>query len=411
MTATTSPAAAAAAARRALVDWLVGMALPLWSRHGVDREGGGFREKLACAGPVPDEPRRTRVAARQVYVFAMAARHGWLEGADALVEHGLRFMLDRLREPEGWYAASVRPDGTRVDARFDLYEQAFALFALASARRDRPDRAALEDPATRLRLLLRARWAHPSGGFEEARPRALPLRSNPHMHLLEAALAWSEAAPRDTRAAWDDLADEIAELALATFIDPATGAVREYFDGDWSPMPGAAGRVVEPGHQFEWAWLLTRWSRRRQRADAGAAAARLLDFGERHGVDATRGAAVNELDTQQVVVDADARLWPQTERLKAWCLAARLAPTEAARDAAWTHVARAAETLRCFLDVTPRGLWRERWTAAGAFVDEPARASSLYHVAGAIEALHEAASEIETPASTGTGAAAKVPHA
>ena len=40
------------------------------------------------------------------------------------------------------------------------------------------------------------------------------------------------------------------------------------FDADWRPLAGLTGRLVEPGHQFEWAWLLERWSRLRGRADA-----------------------------------------------------------------------------------------------------------------------------------------------
>ena len=31
---------------------------------------------------------------------------------------------------------------------------------------------------------------------------------------------------------------------------------REYFTDDWSRAPGEDGRIVEPGHQMEWAWIL-----------------------------------------------------------------------------------------------------------------------------------------------------------
>lgn len=51
-------------------------------------------------------------------------------------------------------------------------------------------------------------FARPSGGFEESLPAKLPLRSNSHVHLLEAALAWLEldADPR-----WLTLATQILE--------------------------------------------------------------------------------------------------------------------------------------------------------------------------------------------------------
>ena len=37
--------------------------------------------------------------------------------------------------------------------------------------------------------------------------------------------------------------------------------VREFFDGDWLPAAGIAGRIAEPGHCYEWAFLLDRWAK------------------------------------------------------------------------------------------------------------------------------------------------------
>jgi len=371
----------------ALRAWLIDQALPTWATTGVDRQAGGFFEAIDLQGHAVEAPRRTRVVARQVYVFATAARHGWLAGADALVEHGLAFMLQKLRRENGSFASSVRPDGTLVDARFDLYEQAFALFALAAARRDRPDRAALHDEAKALLQALRRHWRHPSIGFEEAAPRTLPLRSNPHMHLLEAALEWAEVAePRD-RPLWNDLADELAQLCLAHFIDPKSGALREHFDGDWQPMPGAPGRVVEPGHQFEWGWLLMRWAARSGDAVALAAARRLTAIGEAHGIDRARGVAVNTLDETLRVTDAAAKLWPQTERIKAWhATLVRAADTPARADAR-AHLRDAVAGLTRYLLPSPPGLWHEVMDAHGGFVLQDCRASSLYHIVCAIDTL------------------------
>ena len=84
-------------------------------------------------------------------------------------------LLSRLRREDGTFASSVRPDGTLVDGRFDLYEQAFVLFALAVAYRVRPAmRARLRDEASTLRATLKRGWSHPSLGFEEGNPRTLP---------------------------------------------------------------------------------------------------------------------------------------------------------------------------------------------------------------------------------------------
>ena len=46
------------------------------------------------------------------------------------------------------------------------------------------------------------------------------------------------------------------------------------------------------------------------------------------------------------------------------------------RDSLWTY-----------LETPTPGLWRDRALAFGGFIEEPARASSFYHVIGAIQAL------------------------
>jgi mannose/cellobiose epimerase-like protein (N-acyl-D-glucosamine 2-epimerase family) len=118
---------------------------------------------------------------------------------------------------------------------------------------------------------------NPLGGFNESTPTDPPLHSNPHMHLFEACLAWNAI---DSDPKWRALADEIAGLALSKFISAETGALREFFDDQWNPAPGVAGRIWEPGHQYEWAWLLLRWGKLAGRPDAIAAALRMIDLAE-----------------------------------------------------------------------------------------------------------------------------------
>ncbi len=364
--------------------------LPRWAVAGVDRQRGGFIERIDLEGRPVEAPRRTRVVARQVYVFAVAARFGWHPDADALVEHGLAFLNRRSLLDAGHFAASVHPDGRPVDARFDLYEQAFALFAWAAARRGRPEREALRTRATALLRVLREGWGHAEAGFEESAPPSLPLRSNPHMHLLEAALAWEALSSGSDREPWAALADELAELGLRRLIDPRSGALLELFDSDWQPAAGAAGRLVEPGHQFEWAWLLMRWAVLRGRADALQRARRLLEIGETHGVDARRGVAFNAIDAADFApTDRAAKLWPQTERIKAWQLAGRLASDPATVRRAGDRLGDAIAGLERFRIDAPAGLWHEQMSAAGGFDLQDCRASSLYHIVCAIEALHD----------------------
>jgi mannose-6-phosphate isomerase len=176
---------------------------------------------------------------------------------------------------------------------------------------------------------------------------------------------------------WKTLADELAELALSKFIDPGTGALREFFDENWDPAPGLPGRIVEPGHQYEWAWLLLRWGGAKN-SRARAAALKLIDIGESHGL--RNGLATNSLLDDFSAHDAGARLWPQTERLKAACIAARLT----GETRYFTMAVAAADGLLRYLNCPVPGLWYDRIDADGKLVDEPAPASSFYHLVAAI---------------------------
>ncbi|MCF4167257.1 AGE family epimerase/isomerase [Zavarzinia compransoris] len=360
--------------------WLFDRALPLWSTRGTDFEHGGFIEKLAPDGAILAEPRRARVTGRQIYAFATAEKLGWPGPARAILRHGIKG-LDRFVSPAGLVIRTTDETGTVLDDGFDLYDHAFVLFGLAAAASVGEKAADLEALAEGIRGRMQAGFAHPRAGFEESRPRSLPLKANPHMHMLEASLAW--AAISDDPA-WMALADEIAELCLATFLDPGTGALREYFDGDWIRIDTPPDDVVEPGHQFEWAWLLLRWGRLRRRDDALSAARRLIAVGEGPGVDAVGGLAINELNRDLSIRDDRCRLWPQTERTKAHCLAMALADDDAERDAAAGRAAAALRGLMRFFEHPVAGAWYEHIGADGKPMIEPTRASSLYHITCAV---------------------------
>ena len=369
-------------AAQSLTDWLTKDALPLWWEKGADHKVGGFYELLSQSGEPVIVDRRARVQARQIYVYATAGKLGWTGPWRDAVEHGLDFFIGRYRLPNGLFRTLVHADGSAADDTVWLYDQAFALLALAEASVGLPARApdcramarALVDALSALRL--------PMGGFTEASPLH-PYQSNPHMHLLEACLAWMAI---DEDPIWADLAGEIIELALTRFIDPA-GGLHEFFAEDWSFEPTQAGRIVEPGHQFEWAWLLQRWAQLRGRDDAGQASRRLFEIGKTYGVDRLRGVAFDQMLDDFSAHEAGARLWPQTERIKAAVIRTRFAQTpEEKRDGAREGLA-AIQGLKLYLDVPLKGLWRDKMKADGTFVDEPAPASSFYHIVCAISEL------------------------
>jgi mannose-1-phosphate guanylyltransferase/mannose-6-phosphate isomerase len=361
--------------------WLRTAALPLWGALGVDHEQGGFHESLLMDAGPSRAARRARCQARQIFVYATAGASGWRGPWRILADQGLAYFTERYQRADGLFRTLVCHEGRPWDDTPVLYDQAFALLALAALHKSDPDRKDLAIRAARLMAAIETEFGAPGGGYREAGGRYL---SNPHMHLLEAALAWAETGGGEP---WDRLAADLVGLALGRFIDAEGGFLRENFNAAWRPLEGPPGRAVEPGHQFEWAWLLDRWAERSGDAAAYDAARRLYAFGARH-IDPVRNVAVDELNERGEIVRATARLWPQTERLKAALrLAARADDGACLRDAA-----RACASLWRYLETPTPGLWRDRQRPEGDFVEEPAPASSFYHLIGAIDELRRAAS-------------------
>jgi mannose/cellobiose epimerase-like protein (N-acyl-D-glucosamine 2-epimerase family)/glycosyltransferase involved in cell wall biosynthesis len=359
----------AAALRR----WLVLDALPLWWKVGADRTRGGFHEAINLDGSPAAGAHRARSIARMAFSYCEAGRLGWTGPWSEAAQHALDYFRDHFVTADGTVASVVGLDGKVADASFDLYDQAFALLAFASSHRTFGATGGWRGRALALRAALQRDYAHPLGGFREDRAGRLPQRANPHMHLLEAALAWVEI---DDDPAWRGMADCIAALCLERFIDPASGALREFFAADWSPVPGIEGRICEPGHHYEWAVLLHRWAKLTGRQKP-AAISRLVAFADAHGIDAQRGVAINAVLIDGTIHDPVARLWAQAERTRAY-----LADGRSSDD-----VAVAIKGLRRFLATPFPGLWFDQLAADNRFVIEPARATSLYHIIGAVAEL------------------------
>jgi mannose-6-phosphate isomerase len=301
------------------------------------------------------------VQARQAWTYANVAEAGWAGPWRQAAWHGIDYLFERYRRGPGRIATVVSADGAPLDDALVVYDYAFVLLAMSAVHRLGPGPRDLVAEAAHMRETLEG-VRHGAGGFREA--GAHPFQANAHMHLLEAALAWEAAGAAE----WSDLADEIVAFALARFIDGEGGFLREFFGADWAAAPGDDGRLVEPGHQFEWAWLLERWGRAREREDVRAAARRLYGHGLA-GVDRARGVAVNALWDDFGLRDGHARLWPQTEWLKAALILDD--PDQAVA---------AAQALASYFGTPARGAWRDKLRPDGGFVAEPAPASSFYHI-------------------------------
>ncbi len=354
--------------------WMFSEALPFWTTQGLDRVHGGVVESFALDGRTPTHAgfKRTRVMCRQLYVFSHAELLGFPAAAEA-ADWAYAFLIDKhwAGEARGWLRR-VSEAGAELDPTPDLYDYAFALFALGWRHKARKDLKTLT-LAHQTMDILDARFRHPGGhGFHAALPAALPREQNPHMHLIEAALVLAETSGE---ARFYDLARDISTLFTTHICRLPDGVLPEFFDDDWTPVPGDKGRWIEPGHQFEWAWILAQ-HQKLTGEDHAAAVRALVTWAERHGVDPATHVTYNGVSDEGAPLDKASRTWPNTERMKGWIGLAELTgadPGPAVESSALLLLDR-------YLGQAPNGCWIDHFDADGNPMVEVIPTSTLYHV-------------------------------
>ncbi|MEO1137264.1 MAG: AGE family epimerase/isomerase [Pseudomonadota bacterium] len=360
--------------------WFFNDALPFWVDRGYDFARGGFHEAVDFEGtPLSDRPRRVRAQARQIHTFSQAGLRGWHDGAEALAAKGFDYYLATACPDDGARGCvhMISAEGSVIDDRRDLYDHAFHLLACASrweAAKD--DRAlALADNAV---AFLDRELASPNGGWLESDRKELPRRQNPHMHLFEAFLALQRVTD-DKR--YGDYAKQIHQLFCTAFFNEEEGVLREFFDNDWHPQSDNA--QIEPGHMFEWVWLLHAYDKLNA-SDNSALAKRLFWQARDLGCDPDFfGFADNARSLSGQATRGAKRLWPQTEYLRASILLA----TDPSLSTSSRIVALVDALFETYFDTQTPGLWVDEFDAGGKPVAKDVPASVLYHV---FEAVAEA---------------------
>ena len=347
--------------------WMFEDALPFWAEHGVDRAYGGFLEELTFDGkPTAIDFKRVRVICRQLYAFSHGALLGWSEGS-ALSDRAYEYLIAKARTPDGGWARLLTRSGEIKDPTPDLYDIAFVLFALAWRYRLTRDAAVLELAHETL-AFVQERMAAPLGGFWQWLPPSGPRLQNPHMHTIEASLALFETTGEQR---FLDTAKAIAALFKDAFFDGVT--LGERFTQDWRRVEGAQGRVLEPGHHFEWAWILARYQRLTGE-DMTAQARALTGFGEK-GVDPKTHMTIDAIGDDGAALKRSSRSWPNTERIKAHLGLFELTGADPSGPV--------NETLALLFDkylaLAPRGAWMDQFDGDGAPIAKAVPASILYH--------------------------------
>ncbi len=376
----------------ALLGWATDEALPLWATAGFDGEHGRFEERLTLdADRLPGVPIRLLSQARQIYAYALAARRGWYRDAAALVERAYASMVRDFygRDGRDGWVFSIRRDGAVADPRRDFYAHTFVLLAIASYVRATGKRQALVLADETLAFVDRHLRAANGEGFVEGLPLSDGLRrQNPHMHMFEGLLSLWECSG-DAR--YLARAGELFDLFAARFFRADPGILGEYFTATLQPAEGIAGGIVEPGHHYEWVWLLRRFGQISGRSVWPYVDA-LYDFADRYGFDGA-GLIVDELLVDGSHHAPSRRIWPIAEAVKANLVEARLG-----RPRSEGKAASLAILLRDhFLTSDPPGGWHDRLDRNGACLSKFMPASTLYHVVCAIDEISQFVSSSTEP--------------
>lgn len=350
-----------------------------------DHRHGGYVERFDWRGaPLDPGFKRIRVTGRQTYVFAHAAIGG-APGAHEAASHGTAFLKNHCLRDDRQFASRLATSGTMLDATADLYDIAFGLFAFAWWYQLSGDTQAVEIAEASIAQLSNTMRSPSGRGFLAREGDVGPHQQNPHMHLFEAAIFLAAfTGSRKARM----LADELFDLARSSLFDATTGTLSEFFDAEWQPDRRSGSIRIEPGHHYEWVWLLCRYGELAEEPEAFAIADRLFAFAQTHGHDPATGLIRDAVDPSGKVLAPDLRIWPNTEYLKAQVvMRERLGEGPGFDDAALT--ANLARIFDHFLTprpsgpatVLPVGLWIDYLEAPSLNPKcDHVPASSMYHI-------------------------------
>ena len=361
--------------------------LNLFSENGWDKRYGGLFEVLGPNGESRDiEFRRIMVHARQLFVFSrwskLTGNTSFVANADAIFDFMVNAFWDKKNG--GWFS-KINLDGSPRDKNKNLYAHAFVLFGLANYKYAL-NRENVQVWIDKTLTIIEDKFSREDRSFSEElnsdfEDLSIDTRKqNPHMHLLEAALYLLEKDKQNQRYAI--LVDRLLKLFETKFLDYEGSIVREYLDHNFRPSL-VNSSVVEPGHHFEWAWLL-HWSGKtlvNECYNYKPLSQKLLTSACNLGWDRDYGGVFDEVDcTNNAPLLASKRLWPLLELIKALCVSPAI-PCSVSLTTALTLL------LKRY--IAPDGFWVERYQKNWSEPDNNMPTSSVYHLAMAVLELEQ----------------------
>lgn len=291
----------------------------LCATRGWDAARNRSVERLqADLTPTPLGYRRGMVAGRQLFFFS----HAYRLTKDPLYEDRARCLFADLvshfwdKANGGWFF-SLNDDDSPCDTTKDLYGHAFIMFGLAHYLAIFADRAALDWLCKTDELVLR-HFGLPGGWFAPSTTRDWQildgsLEQNPHMHLLEAHLSAYKATGDGT---FLKRSTQIMSIYTKLLRTPDGCKVLEHLDDNGQPA-GKEGKQIQPGHLYEWYWLVNEYADIACLPAYRATATPIVAWADRCGIDPGAGGIYDMVDVDGNIVSHRKRIWPVTECIKA----------------------------------------------------------------------------------------------
>ncbi len=291
--------------------------LALWRQH-ADTPNGLFDPYLDRQWRHHIDGPRTLVSqCRLIYNFSRAYQRSGDQTYAELAHRGIAALIQFFRGPhaEGWVWA-CRGDGDVADDTNNAYGHAFVILALATAATVFQD-ARYRDLALQTWAFMQRRFRDDHGGliWNVSRDGQIldDVRSqNPLMHTFEALLV---LAPLDESGGARQDAAAIWRFLQARMLAP--GCLPEWYDADWRPLAAGERALVDVGHAFEWAFLLSEAQALFPDDDLIAPARQFLEFGMRHGYDPAAGGIFSPVDYDGRLLGRRKGWWEQCEAIRA----------------------------------------------------------------------------------------------
>lgn len=341
-----------------------------WSIHGINKELNFSYESMTHDWKNNPVGRiRLLTQCRQLYTFSHAYQIKNTPEWQALLTPLFDFITTHYFLEDRWIF-SLNDNFSVKDKHSDAYALAFVLLAFSHYYKvTRDERALVYIKKTHLFLLENMQAE--SGGFYESYPIDFKQirRQNPHMHLLEGYIAAYEITQDQD---YKKTIESLLSLAFEHFYDKNTKTLNEFFTKDWDNDP-ATGNQVEPGHHFEWVWLLYQANRLLPNPDYTDLAQQLWITATRHGL-AKNGGIYNQIDSETYLpIDKEKRIWPITEYLKA------ITVVPIGKEEKVDRLEKALDFIQQFYFL-PNGRWNEYLYEDNTPKKYPLPGTSCYHV-------------------------------